>query len=165
MVMSAPVLLGIIAVVFGLVPILFRSNAVYVLLALCGGEILAKLASQDVTQIVNSIIQTNLPTYSIVQIVLLVLPPLLVLIWYRKSVRADIILQIIPAVSAALLCFMFVVAKLPYDTQSTLQNSDIYAFVKPYFGLAIAVGMASSLVWFWTKKPHHEKHDKKKHGH
>lgn len=163
MAMSAPILLAIIGVVFGLVPILFRSNAIFVLLTLCGAEILARLTAQDITQIVNSIVATNWPMYSIVQIVLLLLPPLLVLIWYRKSVSVDIFLQIIPAIATALLCFMFVVAKLPYDTQVKLQASQIYSLIEPYFGVAIGAGMLASLIWFLMKKPKHEKHHKKKH--
>jgi len=163
--MSAPVLLGIIAVVFGIAPIILRSNAVYILLALCAGEILARLTGQDITQIANSIISADVPMYSIVQIVLLVISPLLLLFLYRKSVKADIVLQIIPAAAAVILCFMFVIAKLPYETQNALQGSSLYDLLKPYFGLAIAAGMVSSVVWFWLKKPKHEKHDKKKHGH
>lgn len=163
--MSAPVLLGIIGLFFGLLPIVLRSNAVYMLLALCGGEVLARLAAQDLTQIANSIITTDFPTYSIVQIVLLVLAPLLVLVWYRKSAKVDMVLQVIAAASATLLCFMFVVAKLPYDSQTALQASDLYGLIKPYFSLAIAAGMVASVIWFWIKKPKHEKHDKKKHGH
>lgn len=163
--MSAPILLGIIAVVFGVAPLLFRSNTVYILLMLCAGELLARLTAQDLTQVVNSLIATDLPTYSIVQIILLLIPPLLVLFWYRKSVNVDVILHIIPAVSTVLLCYMLVVAKLPYDVQNSLQESNIYGLIKPYFGLAIGAGMLSSLIWFWAKKPKHEKHDKKKHGH
>lgn len=163
--MSAPVLLGIIAVTFGVAPILFRSNAVYILLALCGGEVLARLTGQDVTQIMNSIITVDVPMYSIVQIFLLTIAPFLLIFLYRKSVKADMLLQIIPAIAAVLLCFMFIIAKLPYDTQNSLQSSTMYELLKPYFGLSIAAGMVSSIVWFWLKKPKHEKHDKKKHGH
>lgn len=161
--MSAPILLGIIAVIFGVAPLILRSNVVFMLLALCGGEVLARLAGQDLTQIVNSIITTNFPMYSVVQIVLLVLAPLLLLFWYRKSTSIDVVLHIVAAVSLVVLCFMFVIAKLPYDTQSALQNSNLYSIIKPYFGLAIGVGMVASLLWFWSKKPKHEKHDKKKH--
>ena len=165
MLMSAPVLLGIIGIMFGLAPIILRSNAVYMLLALCGGEVLARLAAQDLTQIVNSILTTDFPTYSVVQIVLLVLAPLLILFWYRKSTNIDVILQIVAAAATVVLCFIFVIAKLPYDTQNALQNSDLYGLIKPYSGLAIGAGMVASVIWFWMKKPKHEKHDKKKHGH
>ena len=161
--MSAPILLGIIGVVFGIAPILFRSNAVYMLLALCGGEVLARLAAQELTQIINSLITVDFPMYSVVQIVLLVAAPIILLFLYRKTVKADMILQIIPAAAATLLCFMFVIAKLPYDAQNSLQASDLYTLVKPYFGLAIAAGMIASIIWFWLKKPKHDKHHKNKH--
>jgi hypothetical protein len=164
MLMNAPILLGIIAVIFGIAPLLLRSNAVFILLALCGGEVLARLVSQDVTQIMTSIITADVPMFSIVQIVLLLILPLLILIWYRKSVKVSMLaLHIVPAAAAVLLCFMFVVAKLPYETQTTLQSSDLYELLKNYFGIAIAAGMAGNAVWFWLKKPKREKHDDKKH--
>ena len=165
MAMSAPILLGLLAIIFGVAPILFRSNAVYILLALCGGEILARLTGQDLTQIANSIVSADVPMYSIVQIFLLLIAPFILIFLYRRSTKADIVFQIVPAVATVLLAFMFIIAKLPYDTQNSLQQSDIYKLVEPFFGLAIAAGMVSSILWFWAKKPKHEKHDKKKHGH
>lgn len=164
MLMNAPILLGIIAVTFGIAPMLFRSNAVFILLALCGGEVLARLTAQDITQVINSIIASDLPTFSIVQIVFLVVLPILVLIWYRKSVKMSLLaIQLVPAIAAVLLCFMFVVEKLPYDMQMGMQASDIHGLLKNYFGLAIAAGMAASAVWFWLKKPKREKPEDKKH--
>lgn len=165
MFMNAPILLGIIAVVFGVLPLILRSNAVLILLALCGGEVLARLVGQDVTQIVNSIVATDLPTFSIVQIILLVILPLLIVIWYKKAVKLPYLaLHIIPAIATVLLCFMFVVAKLPYDVQNTMQNSDIYLNVKPYFGMVMAAAMAVSAVWLFLKKPkRHKPEDAKKH--
>lgn len=163
MLMTAPILLGILAVVFAVAPILFRSNAVYIFLALCAGEILARLTAQDVTQIVNSIITVDVPMFSIVQIVLLLIAPVLLLFMYRRTAKADLIIQIIPGVSAALLAFMFIVAKLPYDTQTVMQDSQLYGIVKPFFGVAAAAGLGASVVWFWAKKPKHDKHEKKKH--
>ena len=101
--------------------------------------------------------------FSIVQIVLLLIAPAILLFMYRKTAKADMILQIIPAIAAVLLAFMFVVAKLPYDMQIAMQDSQLYGIVKPFFSVAIAAGLATSIVWFWAKKPKHDKHDKKKH--
>lgn len=132
------------------------------LLALCGGEVLARLTAQDITQIVNSVITVNVPLFSIVQIVLLLIAPVILLFMYRKSVKADMVIQVIPAVAAVLLSFMFVIAKLPYDLQKTMQDSQLYGLLQPFFGVAIATGMGASIVWFWAKKGHHQKKDKKK---
>ena len=165
MLMNAPILLGIIAVVFGVIPIILRSNIVLILLALCAGEVLARLMGNDVTQIVNSVVATDYPMMSIVQIVLLVILPLLLVFWYKKAVKLPyMFLHIIPALALVLLCFMFVVAKLPYDLQNTMQNSNIYLTVKPYFGLVMAAAMATSAVWLFMKKPkRHKPDDVKKH--
>ena len=158
--MSAPILLGILGVVFGIAPILFRSNAVYILLALCGGEVLARLSGQEMAQIMSSLISADVPMYSIVQIFLLVIAPFVLIFLYRKSVGADMLLQIVPAAAVVLLSFMFIIAKLPYDAQNALKGSDLYGLLDAYFGLAIAAGMVSSMIWFWLKKPKHDKHDK-----
>ena len=165
MLMNAPILLGIIPVVFGVIPIILRSNIVLILLALCAGEVLARLMGNDVTQIVNSVVATDYPMMSIVQIVLLVILPLLLVFWYKKAVKLPyMFLHIIPALALVLLCFMFVVAKLPYDLQNTMQNSNIYLTVKPYFGLVMAAAMATSAVWLFMKKPkRHKPDDVKKH--
>lgn len=158
MLMNAPILLGIIAVVFGVLPIIIRSNVVLIFLALCAGEVLARLMGNDATQIVNSFVATDVPMYSIVQIVLLVILPLLIVVWYKKAVKLQYIaLHILPALATVLLCFMFVVAKLPYDMQNTMQNSNIYLTVKPYFGLVMAAAMATSAIWLFLKKPKHRK--------
>lgn len=161
--MSAPVILGITAVVFGVIPLVLRSNAVYILMALLAGEELARLTAQPVTKTINAMIVVSWPVYTVVQIVMLVIMPLLLLVWYRKSVKADIVLHIAPLVAAVLLGFMLIIAKLPYDTQRTLQSSNIYDMVQPYFGISLAAAMVSAAVWFLFKRPKHGKHDKKKH--
>lgn len=161
--MSAPIVLGIIAIIFGIAPIVLRTNAVYMLLALCAGEVLARLTAQDVTQIASSFITADIPLYSIVQITLLLIAPILVMVWYRKAAKSDIILQIFAAAATAVLCVMFVIAKLPYEPQNALQGADLYITLKPYFSVAIAAGVFVSLLWFWVKKPKHEKPEDKKH--
>ena len=161
--MSAPIVFGIIASVFGILPIILRTNAIYMLLALCAGEVLARLTAQDVTQIASSFITADIPLYSIVQITLLLIAPLLVLFWYRKAAKSDIVLQIIAAVATAVLCVMFVVAKLPYEPQNVLQSAELYVTLKPFFSVAIASGVFVSLLWFWIKKPKREKAEDKKH--
>jgi hypothetical protein len=160
--MNVAVLLAVIAVVFGAVPLLIGSNAVYMLLTLCTGELLAQLVAKDITQIINSFVSINGPVYSVVQIILLVIAPLIILVMFRKGVKPPKrVLQIVPAVSAVIICFILVVAKLPYDSAHQIQSSDLYLFIKPYYELAVAVGLFTSLIFLWTKRPKSKLEDKK----
>ncbi|HUD03278.1 MAG TPA: hypothetical protein VMR51_00575 [Patescibacteria group bacterium] len=162
--MNAPVLLGIVAVVFGAMPLLLGSNAVYILLTLCAGDLLATLAAKDVTQIINSIVTVNVPLYSYVQIFLLVIAPLIVLLIYRKSIGAGRILQIIPAAAAVLICFMLVTAMLPSNMQNNIQNSHLYSLLNPFFEFAIAAGLLVSVFYLWTKRTRNHKPGRKHHA-
>jgi len=140
--------------------LLLRSNAVYMLMGLCAGSVLASLAAKDVTQIFNSFINVNVPVYSYVQIVLLIVAPLILLFVYKKARGNNFMLQVVPAVALASLCFMFVTDMLPYDVQSQIKDSQVYMFIQPYFEIAIAVGLFASLIYFWAKKPSHDKRKK-----
>ena len=161
--MEALILLAIAAALFGLAPILLRSNAVYIFLMLCAGELCSRLIASDLTKIVNSIIETEAPTYSVVQIFLLVIVPLVLLAMFRRGVKSSkVMLQILPAISTVVIAFMLVVVKLPYDLQVRIQDSNTYNILEPYFGLAMAIGLLTSLFYLWTKRPNH-KEEKKNH--
>jgi len=123
---SACALLGVLAIIL-------RSNAVYMLLTLCAGAILAELTAQDVTQILNSLISVNIPIYSYVQIALLLIAPVILLIMYRKSAGSKLILQLVPAIVFALISFMVISEALPYDMQTQIKESQIYTFIEPYY--------------------------------
>lgn len=162
--MNAPVLLGIIAVVFGAAPLLLRSNAVYIFLTLCTGEILATLVASDLTQVASSMVTYDLPKYTIVQLVLLLIGPVALLLILRRSIKsAKVIMQIIPAVATVVVAFMFVVKKLPYDTQQKMVSSNIYQLVEPYLGLAVAVGLVASIFYLWARRPKNKDEEKKNH--
>jgi hypothetical protein len=164
MLMNAPILLGIIAVVFGLAPLLLRSNAVYIFLTLCAGEILATLVASDLTQVASSMVTYDLPKYTIVQLVLLLIAPVALLLVLKHSVKpAKILMQVIPAIATVVVAFMFVVKKLPYDTQQKMVSSNIYQLVEPFLGLAVAVGLVASIFYLWTKRPKDKDKEKKTH--
>ncbi len=150
-------------VVFAFLPLLFRSNAVAIFLTLCAGSIVSKLVAQDATQIVNSIVNFNVPMLSIVQIFLIVIAPVVLLLGLRKSITTPgIIWQLIPALAAAVLAVMFISASLPYEIQKQVEESQMYGLVKPYFGLAAAAGLLASVLHLWAHKPKHlGKHSKK----
>lgn len=160
--MGTVVVLAVIGLVFGIAPLFLRSSAVLIFLSLCAGEILARLTSQDVTQMVSSFASlNNLPVYSIVQIFLLVIAPIVLLFAYKNSVKPSMLfVHIIPALASVVVCVMLVVTKLPYDTKTAIEASDLYTTIKPFFSLAIAAGLLSSVFYLVAVKPKHDKHDK-----
>lgn len=159
----ALLLLIICAVVFGLLPLFFRSNAVYVFFALSAGELLARLTSQDATQFVRSLPATNsLPVYSIVQIILLVVGPLIIIFAFKNTSKpGQLFLFLLPAVASVIVAVMLIVTKLPYETSQKIQESGLYGALEPYFAVAVAAGLASSIAYLISIRPKHHAHHKK----
>ena len=143
------IIIVICAALFGILPLVLKSNAVFIFFALSAGELLARLTAQDATQIIRSLPATsNLPLFSIVQIVLLVIAPLIILISYRNRVSNNrIFLHVLPAVASVLVAVMLVVNKLPYETKKVIEDSSVYAEIMPFFSVAIAAGLFSSVMY------------------
>jgi uncharacterized membrane protein required for colicin V production len=161
--MDPTLIVLICAGVLAAASLLLRVNAVAIFLTLIAGALVSKFIASDITQIANSIVNTGLPTSTIVQIFLLVIAPLVLLLGLKGSVKASgIVFQIVPAVAAGILLVYFVTGMLPYDTQQKVIESNLYGFVSPYFGLAAAAGLFASVLSLWATKPkHHDKHHKK----
>jgi uncharacterized membrane protein required for colicin V production len=156
------IVVGLCAVGFVALPLIFRSSAVAMFLALCAGAVMSKFVAQDATLILNSIANINVPMFSIVQIFLLIVGPLVLLFGLKGSVKTGAILwQVLPALAAAILAVYFIAPMLPFDSQKALQESQAYRLIEPYFGLAAAAGLLASVFWLLGTKP---KHDKEKHG-
>lgn len=162
MLMDTIVLLAVSVLVFTVVPLLIGSNAVYLFLTLCAGNLLALLTAKDLTQLAISVITINGPVYNYIQIALLLIAPLLVLIIFRKAIKSGgRLLQIVPALAAAYVCFMLVTSMLPTNLQNNIVASNLYGQIKPYYEFAVAAGLFVSVVYLWTKRPHNLKADKK----
>ena len=159
----ALIVIIVLVVLFGVMPLLLRSNAVLIFFALCAGELLARLTAQDATQFLRSLPATNnLPLYSIVQIALLLLPPIFILFGYRNSSKAgQLFFMILPAVASVIVGIMLIVAKLPYETKATVEASSLYTTISPYFSVAIAAGLVSSTLYLIATAPN--PHKRKKH--
>lgn len=150
-------------VVFGILPLFFRSNAILIFFALSAGELLARLTAQDATQFVRSLPATsNMPVFTIVQIVLLVVAPLVVLFGYRNNTKpGQLFLHLLPAIASVVVAIMLIVAKLPYDTKTAVEESGLYLAIEPYFALAVAAGLFSSVMYLIVTRPKHDSHHKK----
>lgn len=161
--MDSSLILVICAGVLAAACLLLRVNSVAIFLTLIAGALVSKLVASDVTQIINSFVNTGLPMASIVQVVLLVIAPLVLLLGLRSSVKVGgLVFQLVPAIATGVLLIYFVPPMLPYDTQKAVIESDLYGYVSPYFGLAAAAGLLASVLALWALKPrHHGKHGKK----
>lgn len=161
----AIIVIGASTIVFGILPIILRSSAVLIFLTLAAGELLSRLTAQDATQFVRSLpASNNLPTYSIVQIVLLTIVPVLILFAYKNSIRPhQLFFHFLPAIASVLVCVMLVTAKLPYETKDAVEKSGIYMAIEPFFSVAVAAGLLSSAFYVISTKPKHEKHKKRSH--
>jgi hypothetical protein len=159
------ILLIISAVVFGLLPLFFRSNAVYVFLTLSAGELLSRLISQDATHIVRSLPATNeLPIYSIVQIFLLVIGPIIIIFAFKNTSKpSQLFLMLLPALASVIIAMMLITNKLPHDISTTIQDSSNFAILEPYFAVAIAAGLLSSIAYLISTRPKHDKPNGKHH--
>jgi hypothetical protein len=161
----ALILIVTCAVVFGLLPLFFRSNAVYVFFALCAGELLARLTAQDATQFVRSMPATNnLPVFSIVQVALLVIAPLVIIFAFKNTTKpGQLFLFLLPAVASVIVAVMLIVNKMPYDTTQAILQSGLYSAIEPYFAVAVAAGLASSIAYLISIRPKHHAGLRKKH--
>ena len=162
---AAIIVITVSVLVFGVGPIVLRSSAVLIFLTLSAGELLSRMTSQDATQFVRSLPATSgLPIYSIVQILLLLIVPVIILIGYRNSVRpGQLLLHFLPAVASVVVCIMLVVTKLPYEVKESIEAATIYKTIEPFFSVAVAAGLLSSAMYLLMTKPKHHKDKKHKH--
>lgn len=157
MVMNPIILLVIIAVIFGVLPLIMRSNIVAMFMSLFVGEAIALLLAQDITDIIGSVVNLNIPLYNIVQISLLIITPLLLLFLTKKSIGpVGFFMQIVPAVALVVVCFMFISAKLPYDQQHIVEGSKYYIMAKPYVGVLIGAALVFCIIYIASHKPKNE---------
>ena len=158
----ALIIIVIATAVFGIAPIVLRSSAVLIFLMLAAGELLSRLTAQDATQFVQSLPSfSSLPTYSIVQIILLTIAPLIILFSYKNSSKpSQLFFHLFPAVASVLVCVMLVTAKLPYEVKDAVEQSNIYGTIEPFFSVAVAGGLLSSAFYLISTKPKHSKHKK-----
>lgn len=162
--MSALVVIAVCGVVFFLLPLVLRSNAVYVLFFLCMGEVVAKLLGQDTTQLVNSFVSVQMPVLTIVQIVLLLVLPLIILFVFKGAIKGPkLIKQLLPALAAAALSILFIVAKLPYDAQRAIEADSLYKTVEPFLPFVAGVGALAAFFYIYGRRPKPVTDEKKKH--
>jgi len=161
---SLYIIIAISAALFFFSPLAFRSNAVYGFLMLAVGELASRQVSVEATKFLSSIFTgLNIPLYSVVQIVILLFGSVIVLFLYRKTAKPkDLVFNIVTGLSATLICVYLIVAKLPYETKTSIENMSLYQSLDNFLGVAVVAGLLGSLFYFvFHKSVHFSKHDKK----
>ena len=82
---------------------------------------------------------------------------------YRKTAKPkDLVFNIVTGLSATLICVYLIVAKLPYETKTSIENMSLYQSLDNFLGVAVVAGLLGSLFYFvFHKSVHFSKHDKK----
>lgn len=150
-------------IIFLIGPLLLKSNPIYMFLLLCASELVCKLTSVDATKLVTSFIPSkSAPIYTIVQLVILLLVPLIVMFAYSGSLKPKyLILHIFTGISAVFLFISLAVTKMPYDLNQKIESLNIYSKGISFLDVALVVGLFASFFYILAIKPKHEKHVKK----
>jgi hypothetical protein len=151
--MNANVVLGLIIVIFVILPMLMGSNVVYMFLSLGVGDLLANAAATNVTQLLSARMSSSTSVYNYVEIGLLIIAPIIVLLVSLKNVRGvSRFFQLIPALAATVVCFVLIKPMLTPALSSNVQNSHIYNLVSPYYQIAIVIGLLVSVIYLWLQR-------------
>lgn len=163
--MSAPVLLGIFAIVFTVLPIWWKAKAASIFLLLCAGNLLSTSAAGPLTNEIRDVVTTDsFPLQPVIRGALLLLPALLALLITRKSVKKKRALyHILPAVAAGILSYLWFIRVLPFEQMSSLEAAELTQQVIRVKDMALIAGILSVLVLLFAErpKPEDDKHKKK----
>jgi hypothetical protein len=158
------VILGILVGLPLILAFVLRVNAGILFLALCAGSVLSEFVASDAIQIVNSIFpKSGDITASVVQLVLILLPAALTILFMRRSMTGTkTFINILPAAAAGLLTALLVVPVLPGGVRHNITSSQTWTIMQQFQSLIIGAGAFVSLLVLWSTKPKHDK-DKKHH--
>ena len=158
------IVLGVLIGLPLLLTFVLRVNAGVIFLALCAGSVISQFVSNDVVQIVNSILpRSGDTTGSVIQLLLLLLPAGLTILFMRRSITgAKTLINILPAAGSGLLTALLAVPLLSAGTRYNIMASQAWSVLQQFQSLIIGAGAFVSLLVLWSSKPKHGK-DKKRH--
>jgi hypothetical protein len=164
--MTHLVMLAALAVVPLLAILLLRVNGAIAFMSLCLGSVLVTYTSSDVTDVLGGFSASkNLSTNQWAQVVLLIAPFLLTVLFTRGSVKgAKSITNILPAAATGLLCALLVVPLLPAGLQGQLNTQTAWQQLNNAQTAIILGGALFSLTFLlFTHRRKHEEEGKKRH--
>lgn len=163
--MNAIVYVVIISGIVGVLPILWKSKGAYVFMLLCAGNLLsASVGGPLSNEIRDAANADNLPVLSIVRGVLLLLPPLLVILISKGSVKKKRApYHLMPAIAAGVLAYLWFIRVLPFEQFSPLDNANITHQLMRARDGALVAGILSCLALLFAERPKPEDEKHKKH--
>jgi len=142
----------------------FKSNAALSFLALCGGFTVITLSSSDIDHLFGKTRITSL-TSNDVDLILLVLPLLLTLLFTFKSVQITRtrVLHMIPALCAGTLLAIVAAPMFDEALNTSFVNIQAWKTMQDIQAYVIAIGLLFSLLLIWGSGFSHAKSHKKHH--
>ena len=156
---------GLIAVPI-LLLLLLRSNGTVVFLSVCLGYLLAQFVSGDIVEGLSMFISLNsLVVGDYFQLLLLVLPVLLTLLFSRRSTHKGLgkLVHILPGIAAGLLVGLLAVGFLPGALQVEVKQVEYWKVLNNLQTGIVLAGAFFGLLHLFLERPKHEHHKKSKH--
>ncbi len=160
--MSPIVILGLLVGLPLLLAFILRVNAGILFLALCTGSVLSQFVSGDTIKIYDSFFpKSGDITASVIQLVLLLLPAFLTILFMRYSMKGTKgLINLLPAAASGLLTALLVVPLLPPGVRYNVLGSDAWSIIEQFQSVIIGAGAFVSLVVLWGSKPRNDKKGK-----
>ena len=159
--MTPIILLAVIAGVPVLYALLFRISAVFLFLSVVIGDLLVKYLSDDVSLALATMIRgPKVPM--ITQLVLLLLPVIMTMVWLRKSMpKLKLLLHIPALILSGLTLAVFTLSLLETSVQTEITSTPIGHAFNSSQDIIIGVASVSVLILAFISYRHREgKHGK-----
>ena len=159
--MAPAFLIGILAVPVVLMTVL-RINAPLVFLSACLGTVLVRFVGPDALDLVHLFSpKSGNITESTLQLVLLLVPVVLTMLFMIRSVKPNrVVLNILPAAGASFLLLVLIEPLLSPGLIGTITASPLWVQIEKVQDLVVGVSALICLFFLWAQRPKHES-DKK----
>lgn len=150
--MNPLIVLGLIAGLPVVLTLLLRSNGGMALLALCAGSVLSQFVGADAVKAFASFsANTSDSLLAAVQIIVLLLPMAVTIIYYTKSVRGTkFIINILPTLGLGVLTALLTVPLLMPGTSAPILGSSAWNTLQQFQSFVIGVAIFCSLLFLWA---------------
>jgi hypothetical protein len=161
--MAPAFLIGILAVPVVLMTLL-RINAPLVFLSVCLGSVLVRFVGPDALDLVHLFApKSGNITESTLQLVLLLVPVVLTMLFMIRSVKGNrVVFNILPAAGASFLLLLLVEPLLSPGLIGTITASPLWAQIEKSQDLVVGVSALICLFFLWLQRPKHESDKKHK---
>ncbi len=146
--------------------VMLRINAAMIFLSLCLGAVLVEYVATDANSLL-ALFSSRAGSFSAstIQLILLLGPAAVttVVTLFSLHGRMKVMLNIFPAMSAALLGVLLAVPLLPLGLRYALQSQGVWHELVQAQALVVGVGALMSLFFLWMQRAHFKQPEKKRH--